>query len=441
MRLEGTIASLKGLTQLVDDLPAPVGTLVTVRCADGSRRTGEIVGFDGARAIVMTLGQTSGVRTGDSVVAERTAPTTPVGHRMLGRVLNGMGEPIDDRGPIHETIAAPLMPAPLSAMKRRRITQPLPTGVRCIDMMTTIGRGQRIGVFSGPGVGKSTLLGSIARNTEAEVNVIALVGERGREVRDFIEESLGPEGLARSVVVVATSDESPLLRIRAVMAACTIAEHFRDQGRDVMLLMDSVTRFAQAQRQVGLAVGEPPATKGYTPSVFALLPLLLERAGAVEGSGSITGIYTILVEGDDLTEPISDACRGVLDGHIVLTRELARRGHFPAIDALDSISRVAGDICDAQHITARSMLLQLLSAHREVEDLLDIGAYAHGSNPQADVAIALKPRIDELLRQAPHEREAYEESKRKLLTLAVEAGSMIQGATQRRPGAVTDRRA
>ncbi len=431
LRVTGTVCSLRGLTLLVDDLPAPVGSLVRVLCSGGGEaesRPGEVVGFDGHRAIVMTLGRTAGVRAGDRVVAEQAAPTVRVGRRMLGRVINGLAQPIDGRGAIPETRSALLAPPPIPAMQRSRIDAALPTGVRAIDLMTTIGRGQRVGVFAGPGVGKSTLLGSIAKRTAADVNVIAMIGERGREVRDFIEHALGPEGLARSVVVVATSDESPLLRIRAALVACSVAERFRDDGADVMLLMDSVTRFAQAQRQVGLASGEPPATKGYTPSVFANLPMILERAGGVEGAGSITGFYAILVEGDDMTEPIADAARGVLDGHVILSRALAQRGHYPAIDVLDSVSRVAGEVTDAAHAAARRMIVRLLSAHRNVEDLVQIGAYARGSNPDADTAIALKPKLDALLQQGGEDAEAFEDARKRMIALAMEAGAMIQSA-------------
>ncbi len=427
MRIAGSVAALRGLILLVDDLPAPVGTLVTIEpSAAECSIPGEIVGFDNRRAIVMLLGATSGLKTGDRVVAQRTAPTIRASTRLLGRVLNGMGDPIDNGPPLRHGLPVPITAAPVTPLKRRRIRERLTTGVRAMDLITPAGRGQRLGVFAGPGVGKSTLLATIARNTEADVNVIALVGERGREVREFIEDALGAEGLARSVVVVATSDESPLLRVRSFFVACAIAEHFRAQGADVSLLMDSITRFAHAQRQIGLAVGEPPATKGYTPSVFALLPQVLERAGAVEGEGSITGFYTILVEGDDLTEPISDAARGVLDGHIILSRDLAQRGHYPAIDVLDSISRLAEEVSDVQHTAARTMILKLLAAYRDVQDLLQIGAYASGSNPTADVAIHLKSALDDLLQQSPRETESFKESKSRMLALAVEAGTLLQ---------------
>jgi FliI/YscN family ATPase len=305
-------------------------------------------------------------------------------------------------------------------MNRPLIDAPLATGVRAIDAVLSVGRGQRLGVFSAPGVGKSTLLATMARHTSADVSVIALIGERGREVRDFIENGLGDEGLARSVVVCATGDEPALLRIRAASAANTVAEFFRDRGADVLLIMDSVTRFCQAQRQVGLAAGEPPATKGYPPSVFATLPVLLERSGRT-GRGSITGFYAVLVEGDDMNEPVADAARGILDGHVVLSRALAAKGHYPAIDVLESISRVADDVTAAEHQAARRDVLKLVNAYRQVEDLLNIGAYAAGSNPEFDAAIACKPAIDQLLQQGRKEvtgRAEFDRTRKQLLALA-----------------------
>jgi flagellum-specific ATP synthase len=431
MRVTGSVRAVRGLSILVDDLPLPVGSLVSVRTLEGVK-LGEVVGFDTETAIVMLLATTSGVRPGDRVSGEQPAPIVFAGDALLGRCVDALGRPIDNKPAPVDLHATPLSPPPLSPLSRTPIKKPMPTGVRAIDLMTTVGRGQRLGVFAGPGVGKSTIMGSIARRTAADVSVIALIGERGREVRDFIEHSLGEEGLARSVVVCATSDESPLMRIRAALAATSIAEWFRDQGADVMLMMDSVTRFAQAQRQVGLAVGEPPATKGYTPSVFASLPLLLERAGAVDGAGSITAFYAILVEGDDMTEPIADAARGILDGHIILSRRLAQKGHYPAVDVLDSVSRVANEVCDKQHIAARQQLQKLLAAYTEVEDLINIGAYAKGSNPTVDAAIQLKPKIDALLQQPTTEAEPFDASKKRLLQLAVESGALIQQLTNRR---------
>ena len=439
MRCTGRVEALRGLTILVEGLPIPVGSLVMIESGTtGKRMPGEVVGFDGRSTTVMALGQTAGVRPGDLVRGEQPTPTVPVGERMLGRVIDALGEPIDGLGPIRMSARGQLSPEPASPMSRRRIDQRLTTGVRAIDCFTTLGKGQRIGVFAGPGVGKSTLMGSIARGTNADVNVIALIGERGREVREFIDEALGENGLQRSVVVVATSDQSPLMRIRAAHTASAVAEHFRDRGADVMLMMDSITRSAHAQRQVGLAVGEPPATKGYTPSVFAMLPRLLERAGTQSGSGSITGVYTILVEGDDMTEPVADAARGVLDGHIILDRALAQRSHFPAIDVLDSVSRVAGDVTDPEHIASRQEILRLLAMYKKVEDLVQIGAYATGSDPVADTAIELKPAIDAILQQAPHAVAPYEESRKHLLALAQRAAQLIyshQRAGQKGAGA------
>lgn len=449
VRVTGRVAALRGLSVLVDDLPLPVGSLVGVvssrgpgssssrlpdplgQASAGAETPGEIVGFTRDHAIVMLLGQTTGISAGDAVIGRQAGQTVPVGSRLLGRVIDGLGRPIDGAGPVAETTVRAINPGPIRALDRRRISEAMFTGLRAVDLMATLGRGQRVGVFAGPGVGKSTLLGSVARRASSDVNVIALIGERGREVRDFLEHSLGPEGLARSVVVVATSDESPLLRIRAALVACTVAEHFRDGGADVMLMMDSVTRFAHAQRQVGLSVGEPPATRGYTPSVFASLALLLERAGAVADAtgvrrGSITGLYTILVEGDDLTEPVSDAARGILDGHIILSRRLAQRAHYPAIDVLDSVSRVADEVCDRTHVAARQQATRMLATYREVEDLVQIGAYAAGSNPEADVAIAYHARLEELLRQGRDEVEPFDQARSRLVKIVLEAGDMLQ---------------
>ena len=414
-RITGTVDALRGLTLLARDLPLPVGSLVSIGGRAGMAPVlGEVTGFETDRTILMLLGEADGIRAGSPVVSQRLSPIIPVGTGLLGRVIDALGRPIDGGGPLREMRPRALRAPASSAMRRRRITAPMPTGVRVIDAMLTLGCGQRIGIFAGPGVGKSTLLASIARNTAASVNVIALIGERGREVRDFIEDALGPEGLARSVVIVATSDESPLLRVRAATAGCAVAEYFRDRGQDVMLMMDSVTRFAQAQRQIGLASGEPPATRGYTPSVFAQLPRLLERAGAIEGAGSITGIYTVLVEGDDMTEPVADAARGVLDGHIVLSRRLAARGHFPAVDVLDSVSRVADEVSESTQIEARRFLRRLLAAYAESEELIGIGAYAPGSNPDCDTAIRLREEIDRVLRQESGERATFPESCRAL---------------------------
>ena len=441
LRIVGTIASVRGLVVLVDELPLPVGALVSVRSIgrDGGERSfGEVVGFNRDQSIVMMLSQTTGIRAGDRVIGEQASQSVGVGPGLLGRVVNGLCQPIDGKGPIRDTIPRPLSPEPIPALQRRRITEKLLTGVRAVDLMTTLGRGQRMGLFAGPGVGKSTLMGTIAQRTQADVNVIALIGERGREVKDFIEHALGESGLARSVVIVATGDESPVLRLRASKLACTAAEFFRDCGLDVMLMMDSITRFAHAQRQVGLSVGEPPATKGYTPSVFANMALLLERAGCVDlpgatrKSGSITGLYTILVEGDDMTEPVADAARGILDGHIILSRKLAQRAHYPAIDVLDSVSRVAEDVIDSDHSSSRRQVLKMLAVYREVEDLVQIGAYAKGSNPEADAAIDANRSILALLQQGRGDITSFEQSRSTLLSLAKSTSDVIARALKTR---------
>jgi flagellum-specific ATP synthase len=404
LELRGTVAQVRGLALRVDDLPAPIGAMVTIRGKNASASVldGEVVGFEHEQAIVMPLGSTTGVRRGDRVIAEHFTPFVRVGESLLGRVLDGMGRPIDGKGPLSDTVVRPLRSEPVDPLDRPLINQPLATGVRAIDSLASIGRGQRVGVFAAPGVGKSTLLGTMARHTAADVSVIALVGERGREVRDFIDNNLGEQGLARSVVICATSDQPALLRIRAAIVAAAVAEYFRDQRLDVMLIMDSVTRFCQAQRQVGLAAGEPPATKGYPPSVFSMLPILLERSGCTT-KGSITGIYSVLVEGDDINEPISDACRGILDGHIQLSRDLAQKGHYPAIDLLESVSRVVDDVTGPEQQSARREVLKLIHSYKQVEDLLNIGAYAPGSNPDFDLAIACKPAVDRLLQQGRSE--------------------------------------
>lgn len=422
LELRGTVSEVRGLAVRANDLPVPIGASVVIRSARATSGGiyGEVVGFDDQQTILMPFGPTEGIKRGDRVIARRHAQTVRVGETLLGRILDGMGNPIDGRGPLIDTTPRPLSPPPVDALDRPLIEEPLATGVRAVDALISLGRGQRIGVFAAPGVGKSTLLGTMAKHTAADVSVIALVGERGREVRDFIDNVLGPEGLARSVVICATSDQPPLVRIRCALTATAIAEHFRESGLDVLLLMDSITRFCQAQRQVGLSIGEPPATKGYPPSVFAMLPSLLERAGRTS-RGSITGLYAVLVEGDDMNEPIADACRGILDGHILLSRQLAERGHYPAIDVLGSVSRVVNDVTRRDHQAARREVVKLLSAYRQVEDLLNIGAYAHGSNPDFDLAIACKPAIDALVQQGRGEVQGpadFAKTKAQLLALA-----------------------
>jgi flagellum-specific ATP synthase len=347
----------------------------------------------------MPLGQMPGVRSGDAVVATGTRAEVAVGNHLLGRVIDALGRPLDDLGPIEHACTYPLFRESTNPLARANISRPLATGVRTIDGLLTVGAGQRIGIFGGSGVGKSTLLGMMAKHTSAQVNVIGLIGERGREVREFVENELGPEVMAHSVVVVSTSDDSALLRIRAAMTATAIAEYFKDCGADVLLIMDSVTRFAMAQREIGIAAGEPPSSKGYTPSVFSLLPRLLERAGNFNSGGSITGFYTVLVEGDDMNEPIADAVRSILDGHIILSRQLAARNHYPCIDVLHSASRLFSQLTTTEHRSAAARFRELLATYNSSEDLIKIGAYQHGSSPLVDEAIQRHDEFNSYLRQ------------------------------------------
>ena len=398
----GEVSGLAGLLVTADGPAADVGEVCCLMAPDGSRRLlAEVVGFRQQELVLMPLGELQGVGPGWRVRGGIGRLPVGVGPGLLGRVIDALGQPLDDRGPIEYTAAYPLLAPPPNPLQRSRIRAPLGTGVRVIDGLLTCGRGQRLGIFAGSGVGKSTLLGMLTRGTEAAATVVALVGERGREVREFIEKDLGPEGLARSVVVVATSDQPAVLRIRAAHAATAIAEHLRDQGQDVLLLMDSVTRLAMAQREVGLAVGEPPTTRGYPPSVFALLPRLLERSGTA-ARGSITALYTVLVDGDDMNEPIADAVRGILDGHVVLSRHLAAGGHFPAVDVLQSVSRVMPDVVPGEHLRAAEAFRATLATYQEAEDLVNIGAYQKGSNAGIDRALALRESMLAFLRQDRH---------------------------------------
>jgi flagellum-specific ATP synthase len=368
----------------------------------------EVIGFRESTVLSMPLGMMPNVRAGDNVIAAGASAEVPVGGGFLGRVIDSLGRPLDDLGPIENDGSYPLNKGAINPMARANITEPLGTGVRAIDGLLTIGAGQRIGIFGGSGVGKSTLLGMMAKNTSADMNVIAMIGERGREVRGFIERELGEEGMARSVVVVSTSEDSPLVRIRAALAATAMAEYFKDCGAKVLLIMDSVTRFAMAQREIGLAAGEPPSSKGYTPSVFAMLPRLLERAGNFSAGGSITGFYTVLVEGDDMNEPIADAVRSILDGHIVLSRALAARNHYPCIDVLHSASRLFSEVAEQDHRKAAGQLRELLAAYERAEDLINIGAYQKGSNPKVDEAIENHDSIINFLKQDRDEKVELE---------------------------------
>jgi flagellum-specific ATP synthase len=380
----------------------------------------EVVGFRDGLILLMPLGSVDGIAPGCEVIASGHAFRVGVGAGLLGRVLDGLGRPADGRGPVIAQARKETRNVPPHPLERPMIDEPLPSGIRVLDGLLTCGKGQRMGIFSGSGVGKSTLLGMVSRNKTADVSVIALVGERGREVREFLERDLGPQGLDRSVVVVATSDQPALVRIQAAYTATTIAEFFRDQGNDVILLMDSVTRLAMALREVGLAIGEPPATRGYTPSVFSTLPKLFERAGR-SPQGSITGFYTVLIDGDDLTEPVTDAMRGLLDGHVLLSRDLAGRGLYPAVDLLGSVSRLMPAVTDREHQAAAVRLKALVSTYRAAEDLINVGAYVAGTNPEIDVACAIVPQIEAFIRQGVDERASFAETRDALLALASKA--------------------
>jgi flagellum-specific ATP synthase len=403
----GKVIGAVGLRVTVSGLAARVGDLL--RMGEGDEAVlAEVAALDGDKLSCMPLGPLSGIGTGTPVTNTGGPLRVPVGPDLRGRILDGLGRPMDGGPPLRGELVS-IEAAPPSAMERQLVDAPMPLGVRVLDTLVPCGRGQRIGIFAGSGVGKSSLMSMITRGTSAEINVVALVGERGREVREFIEHDLGPEGLARSVVVIATSDAAPLVRLRAAAVATRIAEYYRDEGADVLLMMDSVTRAAMAQREIGLSVGEPPATRGYPPSVFAMLASLLERAGP-GARGSITGLYTVLVEGDDHNEPIADAARSILDGHVVLDRKLATAGHFPAIQALDSVSRVANKITTREQRADATELRRLMAAHREVRELVEIGAYVPGTNPEADRANAIWPHITAFLRQDLDERVTPEQS-------------------------------
>ncbi len=421
IKAKGKIDTVLGLVYEISGIKLSIGDMCIIdRGKDKERVLAEIVGFKDEKMLAMSLGASDSISPKSKVETLGEPFTVKVSEELIGRVLDGLGKPLDKKGVVIGE-KYPIYREPPHPLLRKRVTEPLSVGVRAIDGLLTIGKGQRMGIFAGSGVGKSTLLGMIARNTVAEVNVIALIGERGKEVRDFIERDLKEEGLKRSVVVVVTSDQEPLLKVKGALVATAIAEFFRDLGKDVLFMMDSVTRFAMAQREVGLAIGEPSATKGYTPSVFSLLPKLLERAGRGE-EGSITALYTVLVEGDDMNEPIADAVRSILDGHIVLSRQIAARNHYPAIDILNSVSRAMIDIVSKEHIQAAGKIREILEIYRTSEDLINIGAYSSGSNPKIDRAISMIDEVNNFLKQGIDEKASFEDTVNRLMELAARSG-------------------
>lgn len=418
LREIGKVIEIIGLIIEADGPEASIGDLCYIyNKMDENPIYAEVVGFRESRILLMPLGSMDGLRPGAVVVSTGEPMKIKVGNQLIGRVLDGLGNPIDTLGEVNTQELYSTHGTLINPMVRELIRTPLSLGIRAIDAFCTLGRGQRMGVFAGSGVGKSTTLAMMAKNTNADLNVLALIGERGREVREFIESTLGPEGMKRSIVVVATSDQPSLVKIKAAFVAMTIAEYFRDQGKDVLFMLDSVTRIAMAQREVGLAVGEPPATRGYTPSVFALMPKFLERAGSNE-KGTITGLYTVLVDGDDFNEPISDAARSILDGHILLSRELAHKNHYPAIDVLQSISRVMSDVAPSEQKDAASKIRNLLAIYRKNEDLINIGAYVKGTDVKIDQAIRFMDEINAFLQQKVHERDDLDATTEKLIQIA-----------------------
>ncbi|MBR2387017.1 flagellar protein export ATPase FliI [bacterium] len=419
MQAYGKVVEIIGLIIEADGPKSSIGDLCYIYKDDSKTKKimAEVVGYRANRILLMPLSSMEGIMAGAPVINTGSNMKIKVSEAMLGRVLDGLGEPIDGYGEIVPEKLYSTNAEFINPLMRKPIDEPLSLGIRAIDGFITVGKGQRMGIFAGSGVGKSTTLAMMAKNTTADVNVIALIGERGREVREFIENTMGPEGMKRSVVICATSEQPSLVKIKAAFVACAIAEFFRDKGKDVLFMLDSVTRIALAQREVGLAVGEPPATRGYTPSVFALMPKILERAGINE-KGTITGLYTVLVEGDDFNEPISDTARSILDGHIVLSRDLAHKNHYPAIDVLESISRVMSNIATKEHKMSAGFIRNLLATYKKNEDLINIGAYARGSDPLCDKAIALKEKIDNYLIQDVNDGTSYEVAIGELLKIA-----------------------
>jgi FliI/YscN family ATPase len=417
LRRTGTVTEVTGMIVQSTGPLAAVGEVCEIESSSDRRILVQVVGFRDGQVLSMPLEETTGLIPGSSIVARADESSVRVGPGLLGRVLDGYGRPIDGKPPIDSAIHYPLQAPPPNPMERRHITERLVTGVRVLDGMLPLGKGQRMGIFGGSGVGKSTLLGSLAKNNSAQVTVVGLIGERNREVLEFIDHELGPEGLKRSVIVVATSDRPAPLRARAALTCTAVAEYFRDQGLDVLLIMDSVTRLAMAQREIGLAAGEPPSQKGYTPSVFSLLPKIFERAGNFQ-RGSITGLYTVLVEGDDFNEPISDAVRSILDGHIILSRKLGDMGHYPAIDLLQSVSRLTSKIATPDEKAVAQKVREAMALYRNSEDLIQLGAYVAGSNPKLDTSLRCISSIDQFLRQEPHYKASFEETTAQLTSVA-----------------------
>ncbi|TWI72421.1 flagellum-specific ATP synthase [Desulfobotulus alkaliphilus] len=406
---EGRVVQVVGLIAEAEGMGQGIGSFCRIVLDDGRDVLAEVVGFRKTNTLLMPYGSTRGIRPGSRVIVEASRPLAPVGEAYLGRVIDGMGEPLDGLGPVQADASYPLYGKPINPLDRDPVKIPMDVGICAINTMIPLGRGQRVAIMAGSGVGKSVLMGMMTRHTAADVVVIGLIGERGREVKDFVEDILGEEGRKKSVVIAATSDVPPLVRMRGAYLATTMAEYFRDQGKDVLLLVDSLTRYAMSSRDVGLAAGEPPTTRGYTPSFFVQVPILLERAGTVKGKGSITGIYTVLVEGDDLNDPVGDTVRSIVDGHIVLSRQIASRGHYPAIDVLASVSRVTRDVSRPENLALRDQAVRILATYREAEDMIQIGAYVDGSSPAIDLAKKMAPKIQAFLRQRVDLRVTSEE--------------------------------
>lgn len=421
---KGSIVRVSGMIVESNGPNVGLGELCGIHLSSSKRVLAEVIGFRDGNLVLLPLEEIGGIRTGNMVTGRAKQRDLPLGPDLLGRVLDGLGNPIDGKGPLVGIEKRPVDSAAVAPLSRQIISKPLSMGIRSIDGMLTCGKGQRIGIFAGSGVGKSVLLGEIANSSAAEVNVVALVGERGREVREFLEEDLGPEGLARSVVIVATSDSSAVQRVRAAFVATTIAEYFRDQSMDVLFMMDSLTRFAQAQREIGLSAGEPPATKGYCPSVFSLMPKLIERLGC-SSKGSITGMLTVLTEGDDMNDPVADSARSLLDGHIVLSRKLAEKGHYPAVDILQSISRLIGSVTSRDHLAAAQKLREIYAIYADAEDLINIGAFSPGSNRRIDGAVSLIDKVNNFLRQPIRQRSGFSETVEKLKIITDEWDAML----------------